>query len=119
LASFSYKLCRFAVLFGKRKSLCKGKKNVISDNSPIYENSNYQGIWGQNMIVKIILPKFPYNYTEMPTKRQATAWWFSLVSSSNKTDRHDLTEILLKVALNTITLTLPKRDITLSELELQ
>ena len=35
--------------------------------------------------------------------------WFSpgtLVSSTNKTDRHDITEILLKVALNTITLTL-------------
>ena len=28
------------------------------------------------------------------------------VSSTNKTDRHDITEILLKVALNTITLTL-------------
>ena len=35
--------------------------------------------------------------------------WFSpgtLVSSTNKTDCHDITEILLKVALNTITLTL-------------
>jgi hypothetical protein len=29
----------------------------------------------------------------------------SVVSSTNKTDRHDLTEILLKVALNTINLT--------------
>ena len=32
-------------------------------------------------------------------------WWFSAgtpVSSSNKTDRHDITEILLKVALSTI-----------------
>jgi len=32
-------------------------------------------------------------------------WWFSpgtLVSSINKTDRHDITEILLKVVLNTI-----------------
>jgi hypothetical protein len=28
------------------------------------------------------------------------------LSSTNKTDRHDITEILLKVALNTITLTL-------------
>jgi hypothetical protein len=28
------------------------------------------------------------------------------VSSTNKTDRHDTDEILLKVALNTITLTL-------------
>ena len=37
----------------------------------------------------------------------ATGWWFSLgtsVSSTNKTDRHDITEILLKVALNTINL---------------
>jgi hypothetical protein len=35
----------------------------------------------------------------------ATGWWFSpstLVFSTNKTDRHDTTEILLKVALNTI-----------------
>jgi hypothetical protein len=33
--------------------------------------------------------------------------WFSPgspVSSTNKTDRHDITEILLKVTLNTITL---------------
>ena len=35
----------------------------------------------------------------------ATGWWFSPgtpVSSTNKTDRHNITEILLKVALNTI-----------------
>ena len=35
----------------------------------------------------------------------ATGRWFSLgppVSSTNKTDRHDITVILLKVALNTI-----------------
>jgi hypothetical protein len=34
-----------------------------------------------------------------------TGQWFSqvtLVSSTNKTDRHDIAEILLKVALNTI-----------------
>jgi hypothetical protein len=29
-------------------------------------------------------------------------FWFDTISSSNKTDRHDITEILLKVALNTI-----------------
>jgi hypothetical protein len=35
----------------------------------------------------------------------ATGQWFSpdiLVSSTNKTDRHDITEILLKMALSTI-----------------
>jgi len=31
----------------------------------------------------------------------AAGRWFSPVSSTNKTDRHDITEILLKVALNT------------------
>ena len=36
----------------------------------------------------------------------ATGQWFSPVSSTNRTDRHDITEILLKVALNTITLSL-------------
>jgi hypothetical protein len=39
----------------------------------------------------------------------AAGRWFSpgtLVSSTNKTDHHDITEILLKVVLNTITLTL-------------
>jgi len=36
----------------------------------------------------------------------STGGWFSSgtsVSSTNKTDRHDITEILLKVVLNTIT----------------
>jgi hypothetical protein len=39
----------------------------------------------------------------------AAGRWFSPrtpVSSTNKTDRHDITEILLKVALNILTLTL-------------
>ena len=35
----------------------------------------------------------------------ATDLWFSPVSSTNKIDCHDITEILLKVTLNTITLT--------------
>jgi hypothetical protein len=39
----------------------------------------------------------------------AAGQWFSpgtQVSSANKTDSHNITEILLKVVLNTITLTL-------------
>jgi hypothetical protein len=31
----------------------------------------------------------------------AHGWWFSPASSTNKTGRHDIAEILLKVALNT------------------
>ena len=40
---------------------------------------------------------------------EEAGWWFSsgtAVSSTNKFDPHDITEILLKVALNTITITL-------------
>ena len=42
-------------------------------------------------------------------QRLVAGQWFSLhppVTPTNKTGRHDITEILLKVALNTITLTL-------------
>ena len=35
--------------------------------------------------------------------------WTSPVSSTNKTDRHDITEILLKVAQNAINLTIPNQ----------
>jgi hypothetical protein len=35
-------------------------------------------------------------------QRLATGQWYSSVSPTNKTDRHDITEILLKVALRTI-----------------
>ena len=49
-------------------------------------------------------------------QRLATVQWFSSgtpVSSTNKTDRDDITEILLKVAFSTITLTIG----TLKEIE--
>ena len=36
-----------------------------------------------------------------------TCQWFSPVSSNNKTDRHNIIEILLKVALNTTNQTKP------------
>jgi hypothetical protein len=37
-------------------------------------------------------------------------WKFSPDSSANNTDRHDITEILLIVALNTITLTIAQKQ---------
>jgi hypothetical protein len=42
----------------------------------------------------------------------ATGVWFSLVSSTNITDRHDIAKILLKVALNSLTLSLTPYKIT-------
>jgi hypothetical protein len=48
-------------------------------------------------------------------------WWFSLgtlVSSNNKTDYHDITEILRKVVLNTITRILTQNKLTESANEI-
>jgi hypothetical protein len=45
----------------------------------------------------------------MPLSTFTAGRWFSpgtLISSTNKTDHHDIAEIMLKVALNTIPLTL-------------
>ena len=50
---------------------------------------------------------FSIQHCDKVCQRLATGWWFSLgipVSSTNKTDHHDITEILLKMALNTIIL---------------
>ena len=48
------------------------------------------------------------------TNFSVTGQWFSPgtpVSSTNKTDHHEITEILLKVALNTITITPQRQNI--------
>ena len=48
-------------------------------------------------------------------QRLATGRWYSpdtIVSSTNKTDHHNITEILLKVALITIALTLDFFQVT-------
>jgi len=52
-----------------------------------------------------------YSIQHYEIKTLGAGWWFSQgtpISSTNKTDRHDMTEILLKVALNTINQTKPK-----------
>jgi hypothetical protein len=51
--------------------------------------------------------------------RLAASWWFSPgtpVSSTNKADRHDIAELLLKMALNTINLTNQPTNIIVSDL---
>ena len=49
-----------------------------------------------------------YNICDQVCQWLAADWWFSPVSSTNKTDHHDITEIVLKVARNTIILTLSR-----------
>ena len=75
------------------------------------------------LLIERIVPKFDLKWVQIPFRQGvlntivcdkvcqllAAGQWFSLgilVSSTNKTDRHDITEILLKVVLNTIKLSL-------------
>jgi hypothetical protein len=43
-----------------------------------------------------------HHYVIEVCQRLAACWWICPVSSINKTDGHDITEILLKVVLNII-----------------
>ena len=54
----------------------------------------------------LMVPQGRHVYDRMEVGFTTTCAISTLVSSINKTDRHDITEILLTVALNTITLTL-------------
>jgi hypothetical protein len=57
------------------------------------------------MVVRISISARCTTLCDKVCQRLATDRWFSPgspVSSTNKTDRHDITEILLKVTLNTI-----------------
>ena len=58
----------------------------------------------------MVLNTIDFYYVHIKFKMAATTGrWFSPgtpVSSTNKSDRHDITEILLKVALSTINLNL-------------
>jgi hypothetical protein len=63
---------------------------------------------GNTVWVRGQLCKLQKGYTRLATASDkdyqllGQGWWFSPVSSINKTDRQYETEILLKVALNTI-----------------
>ena len=67
--------CKFVILLNTRGNLHNHKKN----------QQNYK-LHRRTLICQLL----------------ATGQWFSPISSTNKTDCNDITEILLKVVLNTI-----------------
>ena len=75
------------------------RKRIVNEhNILIFEPRTLRGVLDTTLCDKIY-------------ERLATCRWLSLdtpVFTTNKTDRHDITEILLKVALNTISLNLLK-----------
>ena len=65
------------------------------------------GSWMQSVLITTKVVSFESRYSDKVCQWLATGQWFfrgTRVSSTNKTDHHDITEILLKVVLNTITL---------------
>jgi hypothetical protein len=72
-----------------------GKSYILYDWSYEFESHTWRGVLETTLCDKV-------------GQWLATGRWFSPVtpvSSTNKTDRQDITKILLKVALNTITIT--------------
>ena len=94
--------------------------NIIHENRGLLWSWSY-GSWIYNYLcnqclspltlwVKILLRQGVLDTTlsDKVCQLLAADWWFSQgtpVSSTNKTDCHDITEIVLKVALNAIILT--------------
>ena len=80
-----------------------------------------RGRWGRDrMVVEFTTTCAISDFHQQSSESESHSWqgvldttlcdkvcqWFSPISSTNKTDHHDKIEILLKVALNTITLTI-------------
>ena len=85
---------------------------VQSDNLTIFFNverkkrKNYSSTFFLLVLYKTGFIGISIKTIFYPPCSFVTGLWFSLgtpVSSSNKTDRHNITEMLLKVSLNTIT----------------
>jgi hypothetical protein len=86
--------------------------NNVSTNRLLFQWSNHLKVQLRALVqykVDIFIISLITTLCDKVCQWLATGRWFSLsilVSFTNKTDCHDITEILLKVALNTTTLTL-------------
>ena len=94
---------KLTVLLGKNWMYCWGHLWYLKINSNCYLTFFKRTLWA-----RIPLRRGALDPTLCDTMCQwhTTGRWFSPdtpVSSTNKTDRHELIEILLEVALNTIT----------------
>ena len=91
--------------------LCQEQLDIVLSFHLRFTTSNYHfDIYLCNRCLSPLMLRIPISIRARCTQLcdkfvSATGRWFSpcpLVSSTNKTDRHDIAEILLKVALNTI-----------------
>ena len=82
----------------------RGSSWLWSHGSWIYNYLFHQCLSSHTLWVRIPLRRCVLNTTccDKVCQWLAAGQWFSPVSSTNKTDLHDITEILLKLALNII-----------------
>ena len=116
LAGLNRLLSRFLEVNRNKQAIQKtahiwGHSWSWSYGSWIYNYLCNQFLSPQTLWVRILLMArcTRYNTSEKVCQWLATDQWFSLgtpVSFTNKTDRHNITDILLQVALNTINLTI-------------
>ena len=114
----------------KRKLNCKIKTKQTKNTtlSESFQKSIYRppwpwshGSWIYNYLCNrwlsplMLCVRLPLRARSTTLRDKVCQWlaagrWFFSGSSINKTNRHDITEILLKVALNTIKPNQPKRN---------
>jgi hypothetical protein len=100
-------------IYGSRLIRYWSKKYILAkqtNTSWSYTSWIYNSLWNQCLSPLMLWVLAPFvtkrtRYSIMWKNWSVTGLWFSLgilVSSTNATERHNITEILLKVALNTI-----------------
>ena len=113
---YSWKIAHLA-LNNNHSLLMKQSSYFFNSGFKIYMNGRwiYNYLCNQCLSPLTLWVRIPFRRGTLDTtlcdkvcQRHTAGWWFSPgnpVSSTNKTDCHDITEILLKVALNTINVT--------------
>jgi hypothetical protein len=106
-----FKTWFFIKLFSKNQTLFRGRcghDHMVVGFSTSYAISAYHH-WSSKFESRTWLGVLDITFGDKVDQWHAAGLWFSpgtLVSFTNKTDSHDIIEILLKVALNTMTLIL-------------
>ena len=100
-------ICFFVIALYREKQRCILNESLLRVKSRLSKNEHFRSV----AIFKVafvlymlldILAVYWKTIGSLWCRSQQPGQWFSPVSSTNKTDRHDIAELLLKVALNTI-----------------
>ena len=103
--------CEFLLLRYSQSPIIRNNKFVESGVKTI-KQTNKRNNKNLTIISEFTETKIMWKFHEIQSRRGLRGvvglWCLTPVYATNKTDRHDITEIFLKVALNTINQTKPK-----------